>query len=343
VGATVVLSQANNLRLHNCHIKIHEATMEAPDNASSSHEGNVSVKVAVRARPLSSSEKAQGCRDILRLDRETVDAGGDTRRFQYDYAFGTDSSQTEIYEKTTVPLLNRVYEGFNATILAYGQTGSGKTFTMGTAFGGNGGADADASAGIIPRAVHELFDRRARIAPQRKVDIRLSFLEIHHEEIHDLLVASASQATASGNDTTSSDTAKANGQGLAVRESAEGGVVVAGLSAHTVESAAEVEQLLARGTLNRATGSTQMNAQSSRSHAVCTLTLEVGFAQQGEGGSGSSEEGAVEHVGKLTLVDLAGSERAKRTGASGNRLKEGISINRGLVCASLSLHCFCLV
>ena len=307
--------------------------MEAPDNTASNHEGNVSVKVAVRARPLSSSEKAQGCRDILRLDRETVDAGGDTRRFQYDYAFGTDSSQTEIYEKTTVPLLNRVYEGFNATILAYGQTGSGKTFTMGTAFGGNGGTDADASAGIIPRAVHELFDRRARIAPQRKVDVRLSFLEIHHEEIHDLLAASGSQATASGNDA-SSDTAKAGGQGLAVRESAEGGVVVAGLSAHTVESAAEVEQLLARGTLNRATGSTQMNAQSSRSHAVCTLTLEVGYAQH-EGAS--SEEGAVEHIGNLTLVDLAGSERAKRTGASGNRLKEGISINRGLVPSITSL------
>jgi kinesin family protein 4/21/27 len=321
-GAVVVASQANKKRTHHRHIKFREKKMEPPDDATSSHEGSVSVKVAVRARPLSSSEKAQGCRDILHLHRETVDAGGENRTFDYDYVFGTGASQADIYEQTTVPLLNRVFEGFNATILAYGQTGSGKTFTMGTAFGGNGGADADASAGIVPRAVHELFARRARMASHRKVDVRLSFLEIHHEEIHDLLAPSAGAAGHGDG----FETAKPSGHGLAVRESTEGAIVVAGLSSHTVATAADVERLLAVGTVGRATGSTAMNAASSRSHAVCTLTLEVGFAH-----SDAADDGAVEHVGKLTLVDLAGSERAKRTGASGNRLKEGISINRGLV------------
>lgn len=36
-------------------------------------------------------------------------------------------------------------------------------------------------------------------------------------------------------------------------------------------------------------------------------------------------------VAKFHFVDLAGSERAKRTGATGNTLKEGISINKGLL------------
>jgi hypothetical protein len=86
----------------------------------------VSVKVAVRVRPLSSSELKEGCRPVLKLDQQhgLVDAGGD-RKFDFDFVYGQTSAQSDIYEQTTVPLLNRVMDGFNATILAYGQTGSG--------------------------------------------------------------------------------------------------------------------------------------------------------------------------------------------------------------------------
>lgn len=34
---------------------------------------------------------------------------------------------------------------------------------------------------------------------------------------------------------------------------------------------------------------------------------------------------------KFHLVDLAGSERSKKTGATGDRFKEGININKGLL------------
>ena len=80
---------------------------------------SVSVKVAVRVRPLSSSEKTQGSRECLRLDSRlpVVDAGGD-RKFEYDFAYGSKARQSDIYEQTTAPLLNRVFDGFNATILA---------------------------------------------------------------------------------------------------------------------------------------------------------------------------------------------------------------------------------
>lgn len=37
-----------------------------------------------------------------------------------------------------------------------------------------------------------------------------------------------------------------------------------------------------------------------------------------------------EKVSKLSLVDLAGSERASKSGAEGERLKEGSNINRYL-------------
>ncbi len=49
---------------------------------------------------------------------------------------------------------------------------------------------------------------------------------------------------------------------------------------------------------------------------------------------------------KFNMVDLAGSERLKRTAAQGDRMKEGISINSGLLalgnvistCASTEYH-----
>ena len=105
--------------------------------------------------------------------------------------------------------------------------------------------------------------------------------------------------------------------GLDLREDAEkGGIVVAGLTHEVVASADDVLAHLARGSVRRTTGSTQMNAQSSRSHAICTISVQ--------------QRGAQFKWGKLNLVDLAGSERQKRTKAAGTRLKEGISINKGL-------------
>lgn len=48
--------------------------------------------------------------------------------------------------------------------------------------------------------------------------------------------------------------------------------------------------------------------------------------------NGSSEMDEFETLtAKFHFVDLAGSERLKRTGATGERAKEGISINCGLV------------
>ena len=78
--------------------------------------------MAVRARPLSSSEHSQGCRECLRLESTLglVDAGGD-RKFDFDYVYGPNTAQSVIYDQTTAPLLNHIFEGYNATIIAYGQ------------------------------------------------------------------------------------------------------------------------------------------------------------------------------------------------------------------------------
>lgn len=110
--------------------------------------------------------------------------------------------------------------------------------------------------------------------------------------------------------------------GLTVRDEGKRGIVVAGLSEHRVESIAQVASLLHAGALHRATASTTMNAQSSRSHAICTLTMEQ---------YDTVNEGVEARFSKFHLVDLAGSERAKRTNTEGARFKEGVNINRGLL------------
>lgn len=84
----------------------------------------------------------------------------------------------------------------------------------------------------------------------------------------------------------------------------------------------ELEKLMDVGNANRSVGETLMNATSSRSHSIFTITVES--SEMGPDG----EERYVS--GKLNLVDLAGSERQSKTGATGDRLKEATKINLSL-------------
>jgi hypothetical protein len=96
-------------------------------------------------------------------------------------------------------------------------------------------------------------------------------------------------------------------------------VYVKDLSTYVVKSAVEIDAVLQAGKKHRVTGRTAMNERSSRSHAIFTVTVET--SEIGLDGK------AHIRVGKLNMVDLAGSERQSKTGAEGERLKEGIKIN----------------
>ena len=78
---------------------------------------------------------------------------------------------------------------------------------------------------------------------------------------------------------------------------------------------------LERGVENRKVASTEMNAESSRSHAVFTLSIRAKQTVDGVT--------TVRHS-MFNLVDLAGSERVSKTGATGDKLKEGANINKSL-------------
>ncbi|KAF0304360.1 Kinesin-like protein KIF21A [Amphibalanus amphitrite] len=218
-------------------------------------------------------------------------------------------------------------------------TGSGKTYTMGTGF------EVDASpetVGIVPRAVEHLFSgirqrqEAAREANLPPADFKVSaqFMELYNEEILDLLDQSGVNRGRKSN--------------IKITEDADGGIVTQGVTSRVVTSAEDCLKCLRVGALSRTTASTQMNAQSSRSHAIFTLIIsqqrvapraDSGFMES-EPTDGSSSGGPPTTdapmefetlSAKFHFVDLAGSERLKRTGATGDRAKEGISINCGLL------------
>jgi hypothetical protein len=76
-----------------------------------------------------------------------------------------------------------------------------------------------------------------------------------------------------------------------------------------------------------------MNSVSSRSHAIFTVNLQFERVASSVSGNPTANTSLREQIrAKIHFVDLAGSESLKRTGATGQRAKEGISINSGLVC-----------
>lgn len=113
-----------------------------------------------------------------------------------------------------------------------------------------------------------------------------------------------------------------------IHEDPYGGIQVRGVTSKIVVSAEEALQCLRLGALSRTTASTQMNTQSSRSHAIFTLHIKQQRLVPSEDDSSNEFETL---SAKFHFVDLAGSERLKRTGATGERQKEGISINCGLL------------
>lgn len=269
-------------------------------------DGN--VRVVVRIRPMSRTEKERGC--VEAISSMNQDLGGsssngepevlevrqhDKRWFEFDAVIGDESNQADVYYKSGAHscVSEDLFSGYNATILCYGQTGAGKTFTMGTF--------EDEDKGILPRACDHLFQ-----TIQDKCDgnatVELSYLEIYNEEIRDLLAPENSRA-----------------KDLKIRETLNGEVYVSGLTAQPVSSSQHIGSYLEEASKRRVTASTAMNAVSSRSHSICSLKI-----------SGVLES-SQKFTSKLTLVDLAGSERLKKTGAEGNRAMEGIHINKSLM------------
>uniref|UniRef100_A0A3Q4GN25 Kinesin family member 7 n=1 Tax=Neolamprologus brichardi TaxID=32507 RepID=A0A3Q4GN25_NEOBR len=266
------------------------------------------VQVAVRVRPLLPKELLHCHESCITVDPELcrVTLGHD-RHFLCDFVFEETCSQEEIYSASVQPLIDAFFQGFNATVFAYGQTGSGKTYTIGEA---NICSFSDEEQGIIPRAVADIF----KLLDENDLtdfSVRVSYLEIYKEDFKDLLEV----------ETASKD--------IHIRED-KGNIVLCGVKECEVEGLDEVLSLLESGNTARHTGATQMNPNSSRSHTIFTVYMDQRRGSSRLYGTAGSS-GPQMLSSKFHFVDLAGSERILRTGNTGERLKESIQINSGLL------------
>ncbi|KAL4437763.1 hypothetical protein ABPG77_005675 [Micractinium sp. CCAP 211/92] len=269
----------------------------------------VNVQVILRCRPPSKEELADRRMQVVKCDEamravtlaQSVPGGGKqsvTRTYHFDKVFGPDTTQERLYATAVSSIVTEVLEGFNCTIFAYGQTGTGKTHTM------TGDIDDDLTdgAGVIPRAIHQIFSHLEGIASEYSV--KCSYLELYNEEITDLLAV--------GNDVPK----------VRIMED-RSGVVLAGIEESIVKNSKEIFALLEQGSAKRRTAETLLNKQSSRSHSVFIVTVSVREV--------TPEGDEYIRVGKLYLVDLAGSENITRSGAIEQRAKEAGNINKSLL------------
>lgn len=229
-----------------------------------------------------------------------------------DNVFTTHDNNARVYDHIAKRLVRRVMEGYHGTVFAYGMTGTGKTFSMqGTA----------SSPGVIPLAITDIFSY-IRETPSREFLLRVSYLEIYNERIHDLLSMPTGSGVGGG----------VQQDEIKLREDSKRGVYATPLKEEIVQSPTQLLRVIARGDQARRTASTQFNARSSRSHAVVQIVVESRERMPAGSAVGESKRSGLPpggvRVSTLSLIDLAGSEKAAE---SKERRQEGAHINKSLL------------
>ncbi|PVD30020.1 hypothetical protein C0Q70_09281 [Pomacea canaliculata] len=286
-----------------------------PKPTTATKEKNQNIQVAVRCRPINGAEKRAGSCSVVHCDpdkrevyiKEKPGIYPLTKTFTFDHVFPPSSKQIDVYRAMVVPVVEEVLMGYNCTIFAYGQTGTGKTFTM----EGERSDDTSISweddplSGLIPRAMQQVFEQLQK--QEVEFSVRVSFLELYNEELFDLLGSTEDPLR------------------LRIYEdiSKKGSLIISGLEEVVVRSKDEVYGIMERGASRRQTAATLMNAQSSRSHSVFSVTIHI------KENTMDGEE--LLKTGKLYLVDLAGSENIGRSGAVDKRAREAGNINQSLL------------
>ncbi|KAK4698072.1 hypothetical protein P7C71_g126, partial [Lecanoromycetidae sp. Uapishka_2] len=276
-------------------------------------ENKGNVIVSVRVRPDAGGDKSSG-KDWLVDSRQSLIGhrgreGGD---YFYDNVFAPYDQNHKVYDASAKRLVRRVMEGYHGTVFAYGMTGTGKTFSMqGTA----------TSPGVIPLAITDIFSF-IRETPHREFLLRVSYLEIYNEKIHDLLKPAMETGFGLG---------APQPEEIKLREDPKRGVFASPLKEEIVQSPTQLLRVIARGDQSRRTRSTQFNSQSSRSHAVVQIVVESRerpFKARGQNEKRAPLVPGGVRVSTLSMIDLAGSERAAD---SKERRTEGAHINKSLL------------
>ncbi|KAL9647926.1 hypothetical protein ABK040_008197 [Willaertia magna] len=307
------------------------------------------IQVYLRIKPIVSDIGT--CVKVV--DEKTIEFNSQKSNDKYTFSkvFDSTANQKDVYEITSKPLLQKMFDGKDSLLFSYGVTGSGKTYTMlgksqqqqvdlrkSTIATGITSFDNE-DRGVIPRLLEDLF---SMISAQKENDVHYevfsTFVEVYDGKVNDLLhnyadgdfresltsnfsVASSTSSINSilSSSSSSSNSSTKNKGDVEVREF-NGKFILQGAKEVTITDCHKGKSILLHGNKCRSIRATQSNADSSRSHAIFTISLIK-----------RDEELNQKEIGKITVVDLAGSERQKNTGAENKALKEASTINNSLM------------
>ena len=217
--------------------------------------------------------------------------------FSFDRVFTPSDGQEDVFKEVSESVQSAL-DGYIVCLFSYGQTGSGKTHTM-------HGASTGDERGLIPRCLEQIgLHKIAQQKNRWEFSMEVTFLEIYNNKVRDLLRVNTNQDCQHE-----------------IKLGDDGSRMVTNLTKKVIDpnDRAAVEKILALAAKRRATGCTDMNAKSSRSHSVFTLNMTAKHLDCNKVVRGT-----------LDLVDLAGSEKLDRSNATGDRQKESIAINTSL-------------
>ncbi|KAH9307932.1 hypothetical protein KI387_035843, partial [Taxus chinensis] len=254
------------------------------------------IRVYARLRPLSKKEINENQKMVLTaIDEFTLEHPWKDEKpkvFSFDRVFDGTVSQKAVFQDTQY-LVQSAVDGYNICIFAYGQTGSGKTFTI---YG------SEDNPGLTPRAMQELFAIMERDSKKFSFSIKVYMLELYLDALVDLLAPKNKKPVK-----------------LEIKKDMKGMVTVENATLISVCSLEEMETVIARGQEKRHVAENNINEESSRSHLILSVVIDSTNLQT-----------QLQTKGKLSFVDLAGSERVKKSGVSGDGMKEAQSINKSL-------------
>uniref|UniRef100_A0A182WHX1 Kinesin motor domain-containing protein n=1 Tax=Anopheles minimus TaxID=112268 RepID=A0A182WHX1_9DIPT len=324
------------------------------DGAGNEAKEEETVKVCLRLRPYAKTTfKIKDNTLIARCQGENQSSS--EKHYTFSNVFEGNVSQAKVYDCCIRPTIRPTIGEPGATFLTYGTSGSGKTYTL---------LGTEDQPGVVPRSIEQIYEElydnistepslkmecmkpiplsdesaldelqklrtiKARLQVgeesttiisdtirsqhqfqplemgDKRVFIWISFVEIYNENVYDLL-------------TVDGDFGKRKPMKVL---SNDGNAYIKGLSTLYAGTKQDAYNLLQYGLQSATYGATDVNSNSSRSHSIFTVTVITHSV---------SMHRISQSVYKF--CDLAGSERLKKTGTTGDRLKEAQKINTSLL------------
>ncbi|EGR32522.1 kinesin family protein, putative, partial [Ichthyophthirius multifiliis] len=266
-------------------------------------------QVYVRIKPQQEDQKKQG--SIVKVIEDTIILSDPEykyidqkeKQFQFDCILNQYCTNQQVFERSVLPSLSVLLQGYNATFFAYGITGSGKTHTI---FGKNGGLVNDQvepyDRGICYMAIEHVLNN----IDMTNTKLKFSYLEIYNENVRDLL----------------------NGQNNLknlniIEDPIKKNIYVQDLKEYQIFSIQQIQELIQEGNSRRSLACTFGNQFSSRSHAILIFNI----VQKLNSDASKPEETI---FSKLTIIDLAGSEKMTQD-KQAKGILEGSNINKSLL------------